>query len=72
MWDDQLRSISIDNLRNFTLKVPVEPVVWNYQPTVPLPSDLWKKYAKVFSNVWIASAFKGATGSDKIITDISK
>ena len=30
------------------------------------------KYAAVFPAVWIASAFKGATGSDKYITDISK
>ena len=25
--------------------------------------DLWNKYGSVFSNVWIATAFKGATGS---------
>ena len=30
------------------------------------------KYAAVFPAVWIASAFKGATGSDKYITNISK
>lgn len=33
---------------------------------------MWDKYAAVFPAVWIASAFKGATGSDKYITDISK
>jgi hypothetical protein len=34
--------------------------------------QVWDKYASVFPAVWIASAFKGATGSDKYITDISK
>jgi hexosaminidase len=34
--------------------------------------QVWDKYAEVFPAVWIASAFKGATGSDKYITDISK
>jgi len=34
--------------------------------------QVWDRYAAVFPAVWIASAFKGATGSDKYITDISK
>lgn len=30
--------------------------------------DLWEKYASVFPNIWIASAFKGATEMTQIIT----
>lgn len=72
MWDDQLRSISMDKLKSFDIETLIEPVIWFYKPVVSLPSDMWQKYAKVFPSVWIASSFKGATGSNKIITDMSK
>jgi hypothetical protein len=42
-----------------------------FKHSLCLPQIL-DKYAAVFPAVWIASAFKGATGSDKYITDISK
>ena len=29
--------------------------------------DLWVKYTTVFSNIWAATAFKGATGSSQHI-----
>lgn len=50
----------------------IEPVVWKYTPIIDtyLPEEMWDKYATVFQNVWIATAFKGATGPDKYITDI--
>lgn len=72
MWDDQLRSISVYKLKKFNIEALIEPVIWFYRPVVSLPSELWEKYAQVFSSVWIASCFKGATGSNQIITDASK
>lgn len=30
-------------------------------------TDLWEKYSNVFPKIWIASAFKGATGSCQIL-----
>lgn len=47
----------------------VEPMVWHYNnsETFNLPASLWDKYSNVFSNVWIASAFKGATSSCQIL-----
>lgn len=72
MWDDQLRSISVHKLKKFNIEALIEPVIWFYRPVVSLPSELWEKYAQVFSSVWIASCFKGATGSNQIITDASK
>lgn len=51
----------------------VHPMVWQYvqQPQTKLPDDIWSKYGKVFQNVWVATSFKGATGSAQYITDAS-
>jgi hexosaminidase len=32
---------------------------------------MWDRYAKAFDKVWVASAFKGATGPRMFATDIS-
>lgn len=34
-------------------------------------TDIWEKFSKVFPNIWIGSAFKGATGSCLYVTNIS-
>lgn len=74
MWDDEFRKASLDQLVSSSLGTLVEPVVWKYTPDadVELTDSLWEKYSKVFRSVWIASAFKGATGPDKLVTDNSK
>jgi hexosaminidase len=33
-------------------------------------SDLWSRYVQVFGGLWVASAFKGATGPCATATDI--
>uniref|UniRef100_A0A1B6LZF5 beta-N-acetylhexosaminidase n=1 Tax=Graphocephala atropunctata TaxID=36148 RepID=A0A1B6LZF5_9HEMI len=73
MWDDEFRRMSLQELIASSVGSLVEPVVWKYTPTVDtyLPAEIWDKYATVFGSVWIASAFKGATGPDKFVTDIS-
>nr|XP_018917946.1 PREDICTED: hexosaminidase D-like [Bemisia tabaci]XP_018917947.1 PREDICTED: hexosaminidase D-like [Bemisia tabaci]XP_018917948.1 PREDICTED: hexosaminidase D-like [Bemisia tabaci]XP_018917949.1 PREDICTED: hexosaminidase D-like [Bemisia tabaci]XP_018917950.1 PREDICTED: hexosaminidase D-like [Bemisia tabaci]XP_018917951.1 PREDICTED: hexosaminidase D-like [Bemisia tabaci] len=73
MWDDMLRSINIELLQEYNFWDFVEPMVWHYQPAefFQLNSDLWKKYSVVFKKVWVASAFKGATGSCQILPVIS-
>ena len=47
-------------------------MVWGYTPSVAAAYDstLWQKYSSIFKNIWFASAFKGATGSNQFITDI--
>ncbi|KAG8265868.1 Hexosaminidase (glycosyl hydrolase 20, catalytic domain) containing [Homalodisca vitripennis] len=73
MWDDEFRKMSLQELIDSNIGSLVEPVVWKYTPTVDvyLPAEIWVKYSSVFGSVWIASAFKGATGPDKFVTDIS-
>lgn len=65
MWDDMLRGVPVSVLKNFGLGQYVEPMVWLYLAgdAFSLPEGMWDRYSAVFSSVWIASAFKGATGS---------
>lgn len=63
-WDDMLRGVSLDKLlpRQAGLS-RLEPVVWQYTPQLSLDQDLWAKYDRLFTRIWAASAFKGATSS---------
>ncbi|GJQ71813.1 hypothetical protein Trydic_g11498 [Trypoxylus dichotomus] len=72
MWDDEFRSIPIDELQNSGLNSLVEPIIWKYTPNVisELGYGLFNKYVNAFKRVWFASAFKGATGSNQYLTSI--
>jgi len=71
MWDDEFRSLTERQLFDSGLGRLVDVVVWNYHPQLELGSDIWNKYLNVFDSLWVASAFKGATGPDKQIPDIA-
>lgn len=51
----------------------VEPVVWYYQPDIlnHVSEKVFKMYGQLFSGVWVASAFKGASGSAQFMTNTS-
>ncbi|XP_015922223.1 hexosaminidase D isoform X2 [Parasteatoda tepidariorum] len=70
IWDDMMREIDIDILKASDIGSLVTPMAWHYLPVdeFKLKSALWEKYSKVFPNIWIASAFKGATEMTQIIT----
>lgn len=69
MWDDMLRGIDDTALNEFNIGEFVEPMIWEYHPadSFSLNTSLWEKYSRIFRNIWIASAFKGATGSCQIL-----
>lgn len=71
MWDDQFRSMNLRELKGNRVAEIVEPVVWQYSKDVfeDLGPSLWDMYELVFPKVWIASAFKGATGSNQYLTN---
>lgn len=73
MWDDEFRNAKEEDLEKWKISSLVEPVVWKYSPDVygSLGSNLWDMYANIFPKVWIASAFKGASGSYKYTPDIA-
>ncbi|XP_044732414.1 hexosaminidase D-like [Chrysoperla carnea] len=69
IWDDMLRNIDTAVLQEYNLGTLVEPMVWHYNPmeTFSLGPSLWDKYSNVFPNIWIGTAFKGATGCTQIV-----
>lgn len=73
IWDDGLRKIKEEELKNSNLSKLVEPVVWKYTTDVTLDinNELLDKYSNVFKTLWFASAFKGATGSFQYLPSIS-
>ncbi|CAH1970625.1 unnamed protein product [Acanthoscelides obtectus] len=75
MWDDELRTFSSTDLRSphTVLNKQLEPVVWKYSREVydELGPGLWVDYAGIFDKVWAASAFKGATGSSEIVSQVT-
>lgn len=73
MWDDEFREIDPQEIINRNLNKLVEPVVWKYttDPMSALTDQLWENYSKIWKSVWVATAFKGATGPDRYYTDIS-
>ncbi|GLG98746.1 Hexosaminidase domain-containing protein [Gryllus bimaculatus] len=49
---------------------PLKVIMWDdmlRSIDIAVLKDLWDKYSCVFNNVWMASAFKGATGSCQIL-----
>ena len=70
MWDDEFRSFSEPQLFQSGIGSLVDVVVWNYQPVHQLSKEVWNKFLNVFDNIYAASAFKGASGSNQILTPI--
>ncbi|CAL1532426.1 unnamed protein product [Lymnaea stagnalis] len=71
IWDDELRKISANTILEFKLPSLVEIMVWQYGVNVldKINITIWDKYSGLFESVWIASAFKGASGSRQFFTD---
>lgn len=69
MWDDMFRDVDLKVMQESGVGELVEPMVWFYQQSTLLPQDMWDRYSQVFSNIWVASAFKGATGPRMIVVD---
>lgn len=71
MWDDEFRAMSTKTLKQSHIADFIEPIVWKYTKDVyeSLGPGLWNTYRTVFPKIWIASAFKGATGSNQYLTN---
>lgn len=71
MWDDMLRGMEPDSVRRWNASQLVDLMVWSYTPNISkdLDAKIWDKYSQ-FGGVWVASAFKGATGAKQLLPDI--
>ncbi|XP_058263317.1 hexosaminidase D [Hemibagrus wyckioides] len=64
MWDDMLRNMTSDTIKDSGLVGLVQPMLWDYSPTLDEAHNimLMEKYkAAGLSQQWIASSFKGST-----------
>ncbi|KAJ0060711.1 hypothetical protein NL108_017739 [Boleophthalmus pectinirostris] len=64
MWDDMMRDMSQDTLRDSGLVGLVQPMLWDYNPDLDVNKtvSLLEKYSGAgMVDVWAASAFKGCT-----------
>ncbi|XP_041072959.1 hexosaminidase D-like isoform X1 [Carcharodon carcharias] len=74
LWDDMLRNISEEKLKESMLSQFVEPMIWDYNANFDMDKMMLQihKYQRTgFSHIWFASAFKGATGAAQSLTPIS-
>ncbi|XP_027696283.1 hexosaminidase D isoform X2 [Vombatus ursinus] len=74
VWDDMLRGISEECLTESGIAQLVEPMIWDYIEDMDVHGKvlLMDKYRKCgFPKLWVASAFKGATGVNQSLTIIS-
>lgn len=69
-WDDMFRNMNQQMLKNSGIGDCLHIMVWYYQPTIDLPPDIWQAYSLIFNHIWVASAYKGATGPCAVATDI--
>lgn len=69
VWDDMMREMDPQVISGCGLHRLVEPMVWHYLPQTEfrLKQSLWEKYLSIFPNVWVASAFKGATKINQML-----
>ena len=69
-WDDMLRGAEREQLAG--LARLVQPVVWDYSPSLALPPDLLARYTSVWGadRVWAGSCWRGASGPAQQVTPI--
>ncbi|XP_065351869.1 hexosaminidase D-like [Cloeon dipterum] len=73
IWDDMLRQQG-PRLIGSELTNLVEPMVWVYTDDITrlVPHYVWHSYASMFPNIWVASAFKGASGEQALVPDVER
>ncbi|XP_030068056.1 hexosaminidase D [Microcaecilia unicolor] len=73
MWDDMLRKLEVEAIKESGIAELTSPVIWIYAPDFNV-KDTEKFISKYelsgFKTVWFASAFKGTTGVAQIWTPI--
>uniref|UniRef100_A0A665V9R1 beta-N-acetylhexosaminidase n=1 Tax=Echeneis naucrates TaxID=173247 RepID=A0A665V9R1_ECHNA len=71
MWDDMMRGMSLDTLKESGLVGLVQPMLWDYNPdlNVDITVSLLEKYHRAgMSELWAASSFKGSTSVYTCVT----
>ncbi|KAM8947030.1 LOW QUALITY PROTEIN: hexosaminidase D [Pelodytes ibericus] len=72
-WDDMLRDASVHTLKESKVPSLLQPMIWDYTSNFDVENRvaLVEKYQQCgFHKIWLASAFKGATGTNQQLTHI--
>uniref|UniRef100_A0A8C5QZ68 Hexosaminidase D n=1 Tax=Leptobrachium leishanense TaxID=445787 RepID=A0A8C5QZ68_9ANUR len=72
-WDDMLRGASVYTLTESGVSPLLQPMIWDYTANLNVEDRiaLVQKYRQCgFHKIWLASAFKGATGTSQQLTHI--
>jgi len=72
VWDDMMRTATVDQLLKAGLDKLVEPVIWSYGQVLAFPPGMVERYQTVWGEgcLWGGSAWRGATGSNIQATSI--
>uniref|UniRef100_A0A8D0CLA5 beta-N-acetylhexosaminidase n=1 Tax=Scleropages formosus TaxID=113540 RepID=A0A8D0CLA5_SCLFO len=71
MWDDMLREMSHDTLKDSGLVGHVQLMLWDYSPFLDVENTvrLMEMYSRAgLSEIWAASSFKGSTNVNTCVT----
>nr|XP_055050713.1 beta-N-acetylhexosaminidase [Misgurnus anguillicaudatus]XP_055050714.1 beta-N-acetylhexosaminidase [Misgurnus anguillicaudatus] len=74
LWDDMFRKLSPESIKESDLHNLASPMIWNYDSKMDvreIGNLIFKYELAEFQTVWFASAFKGASGVDQIMTPIN-
>ncbi|XP_060796029.1 hexosaminidase D isoform X1 [Neoarius graeffei] len=75
MWDDMLRNMTSDTIKDSGLIGLVQPMLWDYSPDLDVAHSimLMEKYnAAGLTQQWIASSFKGSTAVYTCVTSTQR
>ncbi|XP_028331576.1 hexosaminidase D [Gouania willdenowi] len=75
IWDDMIRGMSQDALKASGLVGLVQPMLWDYTPTLDVDTtvSLLEKYCSAgMSELWAASSFKGSTSVFTCVTSTKR
>lgn len=76
VWNDMFDKTEPRLMKQSGLSELVEPVIWGYATQLSyneyFPPGVFDRMVETFPQVWIASAFKGADGPDKLTVDVDR
>ncbi|XP_052427012.1 hexosaminidase D [Carassius gibelio] len=75
MWDDMLRSMTPETIKESGLVGLVQPMLWDYSPTLDVGNTvmLMERYKSAgISQQWAASSFKGSTTVHTCVTSTQR
>lgn len=75
MWDDMLRSMTADTIKDSGLVGLVQPMLWDYSPVLDVNNSIMliEKYGSAgLTQQWVASSFKGSTTVHTCVTSTQR